>query len=84
MGTHTPIRECVLCREKFKKQELLRIVKDADKIFIDKTQKAAGRGAYICKNCAQNPNLFKKRVLDRAFRQKVAEEVYKELMSETE
>lgn len=84
MGDHKPIRECVLCREKCEKSELLRVVKGADRIYIDKTQKANGRGAYICKACILDPNLLKKRALDRAFRQKVSDEVYKELMSENE
>ncbi len=82
MGTHIPIRECILCRGKKMKQELLRISKGADGVFIDKTQKAMGRGAYICKACLKDPNLLKKRALDRAFRQRVNEEVYNKLMSE--
>ena len=84
MGTHIPIRECVLCRKKCEKEKLIRIVKGADGISLDKTQKANGRGAYICEACLKDANLLKKRVLDRAFRQKVSEEIYNELMSENE
>ena len=84
MGTHIPIRECILCRRKFEKKKLLRITKSADGILTDKTQKKEGRGAYICPECRKDENLLKKRVLDRAFRQRVGEEVYKELMSDKE
>ena len=75
------MRACVLCRVSFPKNQLLRIVKSDDGIKIDKTQKASGRGAYICSNCISSDDLFKKRVLDRAFREKVSDEVY-ELLKE--
>jgi len=78
---HIPMRACILCRESFKKSELLRIVKSNDEIKIDKTQKQNGRGAYICSNCISSDELLKKRVLDRAFKQKVPDEVY-ELLKE--
>ena len=80
---HIPMRACVLCRNSFPKGELLRIVKSDDGIKIDKTQKASGRGAYICSNCITSEDLLKKRVLDRAFREKVSDEVY-ELLKENQ
>lgn len=76
MGNHTPIRECVLCRKKFLKNELLRLVKTDCGISIDETKKAQGRGAYICMPCTKNPDLLKKRALDRAFRMKIQDEIY--------
>ena len=46
-----PQRTCLGCKESKDKKELIRIVKQNDgKIFIDKTGKANGRGAYICNN----------------------------------
>ncbi len=80
---HIPMRACILCRENFNKSELLRIVKYGDEIKIDKTQKQNGRGAYICSNCIASENLLKKRVLDRAFKQKVPDEIY-ELLKENQ
>lgn len=77
------MRACILCRENFNKSELLRIVKYGDEIKIDKTQKQNGRGAYICSNCIASENLLKKRVLDRAFKQKVPDEIY-ELLKENQ
>ena len=80
---HIPMRSCVLCRKVFQKSELLRIVKDSGEIKIDKTQKSNGRGAYICSNCISKEDLFKKRVLDRAFKEKVDSAVY-ELLKENQ
>lgn len=73
---HTPERQCILCREKFPKSALIRITKNGDSISIDETHKKEGRGAYICRECIKSDDLLKKRVLDRAFRQKVADDVY--------
>ncbi len=73
---HIPMRECMLCRKKFYKSELLRFVKSENGIEIDENQKKSGRGAYICADCKMSDNLYKKRVLDRAFKQKVNDEVY--------
>lgn len=77
------MRTCILCRESFEKSKLLRIVKNDNEIKIDKTQKSSGRGAYICSNCIASDDLLKKRVLDRAFREKVSDEVY-EILKENQ
>ena len=46
-----PKRTCVGCGEIKLKKELIRIVKNKEgEIFIDRTGKANGRGAYICDN----------------------------------
>ena len=43
----TPLRRCVVTKEQLPKQELLRVVKNKEnKIFVDETGKAGGRGAY--------------------------------------
>ena len=79
MAAHIPQRECICCREKFPKAELLRIVKNETGIFPDKTGKAQGRGAYLCRACVKSPDLSKKRPLSRAFRQPVEDSVYASL-----
>ena len=79
---HVPVRECILCHEKYEKSELLRIVKNERGIGLDETHKKDGRGAYICSKCRSSENLLKKRVLDRAFKQKVADEIYDLLKGE--
>lgn len=77
-----PIRTCILCREKFLKSQLLRIVKNGENFSIDETHKKDGRGAYICCKCKNSEELLKKRVLDRAFKMKVPDEIYDLLKGE--
>ena len=44
-----PIRTCVSCRSSSVKNELIRIVRDADgKVCVDRSGKMPGRGAYLC------------------------------------
>jgi predicted RNA-binding protein YlxR (DUF448 family) len=50
---HVPLRTCVQCRQVHAKRELIRIVRTAQgTIEIDERGKAAGRGAYLCRNRA--------------------------------
>lgn len=79
MGVHIPTRQCICCRERQSKYDLLRIVKTEEGFLVDRKGNAPGRGAYICKACLKNPDLIKKRPLDRAFRMKVEDEVYQKL-----
>ncbi len=52
-----PTRRCTSCGEHFPKTELIRVVRSPEgEISLDKTGKASGRGAYVCKN----PQCFKK------------------------
>lgn len=77
--THIPVRECICCRKKAAKQEFIRIAKLENSFSIDVLGTRGGRGAYICRACVTDPVVLKKRPLDRAFRQKVPDEVYKAL-----
>ena len=71
------LRMCIVCREHSDKKELLRIVKNKDgQIFVDKTGKANGRGAYICKSKECLNKLKKSRGLNRAFKCEVSDDVY--------
>ena len=79
---HKPERTCILCREKFEKSELLRIVKNGENFMMDENHKKDGRGAYICSKCKTSEDLLKKRVLDRAFRMRVPDEIYDLLKGE--
>ncbi len=79
------LRMCIICREHSDKKELLRIVKNKDgEIFVDKTGKANGRGAYICKNPECFQKLRKTRGLNRAFRCEIKDEVYDKIGEEIE
>ena len=77
------IRMCIVCRAQSDKKTLIRIVKNKEgQIFVDKTSKANGRGAYICnsKECFQK--LVKTKGLNRAFKCEVPQEVYEKLGEE--
>ena len=46
-----PQRTCIGCNSIKAKKDLIRIVKNKEgQIYIDKTGKANGRGAYLCDN----------------------------------
>lgn len=78
-----PIRMCSVCRGRFDKAELTRIVKNKNgEIFIDRTQKAAGRGAYVCKSPICLEKLEKTKALNRAFKCDVPKCVYSEIKGE--
>jgi len=49
-GRHVPQRTCVGCRQVMFKRSLTRIVRTPDGVFVDKTGKLNGRGAYLHDN----------------------------------
>ena len=79
------LRMCIVCREHSDKKELLRIVKNKEgQIFVDKTGKANGRGAYICKSKECLNKLKKSRGLNGAFKCEVSDDVYSMIGEEIE
>ncbi len=75
-----PLRTCVVTKEKYEKKDLIRIVKNnEDKVFVDLTSKANGRGAYIKKDLDVLEKARKSKVLDRHLEIKVPDEIYEEL-----
>ena len=48
-GDHVPIRTCIGCRKKRKKEEMLRFIKGIDGVVFAKRKKNVdGRGFYLC------------------------------------
>lgn len=75
-----PQRTCLGCKESKNKKELIRIVKQNDgKIFINKTGKANGRGAYICNNIECLEKAIKSKRLENNFETKIDNEIYESL-----
>ena len=76
-------RTCIACRAKGDKSLFVKVVLNKNgEVFIEKSAKLEGRGAYICKNinCAQ---LCKKnKALNRVFKRPIEESVYEELLNE--
>ena len=68
------------CNEKKPKKELVRIVKNKDgEIFIDRTGKADGRGAYICDQIECLEKVIKSKRLEKVLEIQIPEEVYNNL-----
>lgn len=75
-----PKRTCIGCNEIKLKKELIRIVKNKEgQIFIDKTGKANGRGAYICDNIECLEKAIKTKRLERTFETNIDAKLYEEL-----
>lgn len=75
-----PKRTCIGCNETKLKKELIRIVKNKEgEIFIDKTGKANGRGAYICDDVQCLEKAIKTKRLERSFETQISNEIYDEL-----
>lgn len=75
-----PNRTCIGCNEIKPKKELIRIVKNKEgNIFIDKTGKANGRGAYLCDNIECLEKAIKTKKLERTFEMMIDAKLYEEL-----
>ena len=62
----TPQRMCVSCRRLFDKRDLLRVVRTPEgEGLFDPTGKAAGRGAYLCKDPECLKRAIKTKVLNK-------------------
>ena len=72
----TPLRMCIACRQLFEKREMLRVVRSEDKIFLDFTSKASGRGAYVCDNPDCVKKMKKQRLLNKVFSCSIDDEIY--------
>ena len=75
-----PERLCLGCNVSKDKRELIRVVKTKDgEIFLDKTGKANGRGAYICNNPACLEKAIKTKRIARSLSAEIPAEIYESL-----
>lgn len=78
-----PKRTCIGCNETKLKKELIRVVKNKEnKIFLDKTGKANGRGAYLCNNIECLEKAIKTKKLERTFEITIDSKIYEILRGE--
>lgn len=78
-----PKRTCIGCNEIKNKKDLIRVVKNKNgEIFVDKTGKASGRGAYICNNIECLEKAIKTKRLERTFEVAIESQVYENLRGE--
>ena len=77
-----PMRTCVVTREKCEKKDLLRVVRDNNgNVFVDDTNKANGRGAYLKKDKDVILKAKDSKVLERHLEVKIPVSIYDELIS---
>lgn len=75
-----PMRSCVVTHEKLQKNELIRVVRGTDgTVFLDKTMKANGRGAYLKADLDVINKCEKNKILDRHLEVNIPSEVYEEI-----
>ena len=78
-----PLRTCMGCNEKKPKKELIRIVKNKDnQVFLDRTSKANGRGAYICDKEECLEKVIKTKRLEKVLQISFSEDIYEQLRGE--
>ncbi len=71
---------CSVTRERFPKQELLRIVKTPEgEIKVDTTGKLNGHGAYIKKDLTVLEKAKKTKVLEKALETEIPNSIYQEI-----
>ena len=75
-----PMRTCVVTKEKYPKEEIIRVVRDnTGKVTVDKTGKQNGRGAYLKKDLEVVDMARKTKALEKYLEVLIPEEVYEEL-----
>ena len=80
-----PQRQCMGCRERKEKRELIRVVRDPDGgVSLDFRGKAPGRGAYICPDMACLKKAIRSKALERSLETAIPEEIYARLEQEME
>ncbi len=75
-----PMRMCSVTRERFPKQELIRVVKTPENdVKIDESGKLNGHGAYIKKDLEVLAKAKKTKALNRALEIEIPDSIYIEL-----
>ena len=85
MQKKIPQRQCMGCRERKAKREMIRVVRSPEgHLILDFRGKAPGRGAYLCPNPECLKRAIKAKALDRSLEIEIPEEVYARLEKEME
>jgi predicted RNA-binding protein YlxR (DUF448 family) len=78
-----PVRTCVACRQEGGKRTLMRLVRRADgSASLDRTGRAAGRGAYLHHDLACIEAARKRRQIERALNATVGLELWSEIAAQ--
>lgn len=78
---HIPQRTCVACREVNEKRSLVRIVRGADGVTVDKSGRMPGRGAYLHESKECWEKALKRGILARSLKTEISPEDMEALQS---
>ena len=85
MQKKIPMRQCMGCRERRAKKEMIRVVRCTDgAVQLDFSGKLNGRGAYICPDVECLKKAIKSKALDRSLEVTIPQEIYDRLTAEME
>ena len=83
MQKKIPQRQCMGCRERKEKREMIRVVRETSgKVSLDFSGKLNGRGAYVCPDPECLKKARKVKSLERSLEVAIPDEVYDRLEKE--
>ena len=85
MQKKIPQRQCMGCRERKNKRDMIRVVRTTEgTVSLDFSGKLNGRGAYVCPDAACLQKARKTRSLERCLEVEIPEDVFDRLAREME
>ena len=85
MQKKIPQRQCMGCRERKNKRELIRVVRSPEgQVSLDFGGKMNGRGAYLCPDPECLKRAIRSKALDRSLEVTIPQQVYDRLTKEME
>lgn len=85
MQKKIPQRQCMGCRERKEKRQLIRVVRSPEgEVSLDFSGKKNGRGAYLCPDMQCLKKAIRAKSLERSLEVAIPQEVYDRLEKEME
>ena len=85
MQKKIPQRQCMGCRERKAKRDMIRVVRTTEgSVMLDFSGKLNGRGAYVCPKAECLQKAQKSKALERSLEVAIPQEVYERLAKEME
>ena len=85
MQKKIPQRQCMGCRERKAKRDMIRVVRTTEgSVTLDFSGKLNGRGAYVCPDPECLKKAQKSRALERCLETPIPQDVYDRLTREME
>lgn len=84
MEKKIPLRQCIICKGKFPKAELIRLVaQEPGNVEIDRSGRAQCRGAYVCRSPECIEKAAKSKSFTKNFNRTAGEELIAEMLELT-